>query len=517
VGISVPEGKQILITEENRKWWALAGLSITSLILFIDFSIVSTALPAIQRSLQMNFVELQWVMNVVVLTVCIFMVNMGKLGDIYGNRLLLYLGSALFGIATILAGLSTNGIMLIVFRGLQGLSIATLTPACLALITNTFPDNEQGKAIGIWTSVTGVGLAVGPVLGGIITSALSWRWVFFVNIPVIIIGTFICIVSVREIKHKALDKRIDWIGFFLMIVGIGPLITALIQGPEWGWASSTTIIFFIVAVVSLITFSIVEKKVKNPILDFNLFLNRSFVSGALANFTVIAFAWAAFFLMPIFLGNIRGEDALYIGFFLLPITVLIILVAPYSGRLVDTRGAKIPILVGLAALAASGLVQATFGVSSEPYYIIFGFLFMGIGWGFIYGSGAFAAISSLPKEQAGTATGALWTFQNLGGAAGLAIAGIIFRHIERKSLDNGLSSSGVKLSEQQSDMVSSLLSDPDKSRHILSQFTDVTADKILPIFENSFMKGYSGAFTFLLCLSVVSFIIIALIMKDNRS
>ncbi len=464
----------------------------------------------------MGFVELQWVMNVFVLAVCIFMVSMGKLGDIYGNRLMLYIGSAAFGAATLFAGLAPNGTLLIIFRAIEGLSVAMLTPACLALISNTFSDKERGRAIGIWTSVTGIGLAAGPVLGGVVTSALSWRWVFFVNIPVLIVGLFICVLTIKEIRHEGMEKRIDWPGFFLMIIGIGFLITALIQGPEWGWGSLTTIIFFIIAAVSLVALYIVEKRVKAPILDFDLFINRGFLSGALANFTIIAFGWAAFFLMPLYLGNIRGEGSLYIGFFLLPITALIILIAPISGKIVDARGAKLPILIGIAALAVSGLVQSTFGVSSAAYYILFGFLFMGIGWGFIYGAGAFAAISSLPKELAGTATGALWTFQNFGGAVGLAIAGIIFRNLERTSLDSGLTTSGVKLTKEQRDLVNSLLSDPDKSKHILSQFTDATADMILPIFEHSFMKGYSGAFIFMLCLSVVSFIIIALIMKDIK-
>jgi EmrB/QacA subfamily drug resistance transporter len=464
----------------------------------------------------MGFVELQWVMNVFVLAVCIFMVNMGKLGDIYGNRLMLYIGSAAFGAATLFAGLAPNSTLLIIFRAIQGLSGAMLIPACLALISNTFSDKERGQAIGIWTSVTGIGLAAGPVLGGVVTSALSWRWVFFVNIPVLIVGLFICVLTIKEIRHEGMEKTIDWPGFFLMIIGIGFLITALIQGPEWGWGSDTTIMFFIVAVVSLIALYMVEKRVKAPILDFKLFLNRGFLSGAMANFTIIAVGWAAFFLMPLYLGNILGEESLNIGFLLLPITALIIIVAPISGKIVATRGAKLPILIGIASLALSALVQSTFGVHSSIYYIIFGFIFMGIGWGFIYGSGAFAAISSLPKEFAGTATGALWTFQNFGGAIGLAIAGIIFRNLERASLDSALTTSGVKLTEEQRDLVNSLLSDPDKSKHILSQFTDATADMILPIFEHSFMKGYSGAFIFMLCLSVVSFIIIALIMKDIK-
>jgi len=441
---------------------------------------------------------------------------MGRLGDIFGNRLFLYIGSVIFGVATLLGGFSSNGIMLILFRAIQGFSVAIIIPASLALISNTFSENERGRAIGIWTGITGVGLAVGPVLGGIIVSALSWRWVFFVNIPVLVIGAVICLMSVRDVRHEGIKKKIDWFGFILMIIGIGCLISALIQAPEWGWTSARTIILLIVAVVSLIALYLVEKRVSAPILDFNLFLKRGFISGALANFSLIAFAYAAFFLMPLYLGNIRGEGSSYIGYFLLSVTVLIILVAPFSGKIVDSRGVKLPILLGLAALAVSGFIQSTFRVSSTAYYIIFGFLFMGIGWGFMYGAGAFAAISSLPKNLAGTATGALWTFQNFGGALGLAIAGIIFRHVERDSLDNGLASSGVILSHEQRVLVSSLLSDPDKSKHILSQFTDATADKILPIFEHSFMKGYSGAFIFLLCLCIVAFIIIFLVMKDIK-
>ena len=220
--------------------------------------------------------------------------------------------------------------------------------------------------------------------------------------------------------------------------------------------------------------------------------------------------------MPLYLGNIRGEDSSHIGYLLLSVTVLIILVAPFSGKIVDRSGAKIPILLGLAALAVSALIQSTYSISSSSLYIILGFLVMGAGWGFIYGSGAFAAISSVPKELAGTATGALWTIQNFGGAIGLAIAGIIFRSLERDTLDHDLAASGIDLSHEQRDLIRSLLSDPDKSKHILSQFTDATADKILPLFEHSFMKGYFGAFIFLLCLCVAAFIIISLIMKNVK-
>ncbi|MDA2920778.1 MFS transporter [Desulfobacterota bacterium AH_259_B03_O07] len=503
------------VSNSSRKWWALAGLSISSSVATVDFTIVNTALPSIQKDLTISFVELQWVMNIFVLTLSIFMVNMGRFGDIFGRRLMLYIGLVVFGLSSLFAGISPNGLVLIIFRAIQGIAVSIIIPSSLALVSSTFTEKDRGRAIGIWTSVMGLGLAIGPVLGGVITSALSWRWVFFVNIPVVIIASIICLMSVKETVQEG-ERKIDWFGFILMIIGLGTLVTAVIQGPEWGWGSAISIILFIAAIGSLIALYLVESRVSSPNIDFALFANSGFLSGALANFALISFAYSAFFLMPLFLRNIIGKEPYEIGLFLLPITVMIVIVAPIAGRIVDAKGAKLPILMGLAALVVTGFVQSTFKDDSSIFYILFGFIFMGIGWGFIYGSGAFAAISSLPQKLAGTATGALWTIQNLGGSIGLAIAGVIFRHRERGTLEDGLTSANVHLTRHQEDFIGSLLSDPDQSKHILSQFTSTAADKILPIFENAFMKGYSGAFLFLLCLSIATFIIILLMMKDIK-
>ena len=490
-------------------------MSTACLVGYLDFAIVNTALPAIQRELGVSFVVLQWVMNVFVLALSIFMVNMGRFGDTFGRRPMLYIGLVLFGVASLFSGLAQNGLVLIIFRALQGVGLAMILPSSLALITDTFPEGERGRAIGIWTSVVGIGLALGPVLGGIITSSLGWRWVFFVNIPVIIAASAVCLLSVRE-KVRDTDKRIDWYGFFLMIAGIGSLITAIIEGPEWGFKSLPTLSLFAAAVICIVSFYIVETRVRSPIIDFKLFGRRGFISGACANFTLVASAYSAFFLMPLYLGNIMRKEAFEIGLLLLPITVLIVIVAPLAGRVVDARGAKIPILAGLACLGLSALIQSTYKADSSLIYIIFGFVFMGLGWGWMFGSGAFAAISSLPKELAGTATGALWTLQNLGGSLGLAIAGVIFRDRERTSLDNGLTGAGIELAPEQKDLIRSILSDPENARHVLSQFTDAMSGRILPIFESAFMKGYAAAFIFLLFLSAAAFILIALVMKDIK-
>jgi EmrB/QacA subfamily drug resistance transporter len=344
------------LNRSSRKWWVFAGLSLGTIVVYIDFTIVNTALPAIQRDLKVSFVELQWVMNAFVLALCIFIANMGRFGDAFGRRLMLYIGLGLFGGASVFGGLAPNGFILIIARAIQGIGSSIIIPSSLALVSNTFPENERGRAIGIWASMIGIGLSIGPVLGGMITSALSWRWIFFVNIPIVILAVIICLLSLKETIKQEEGRRIDWYGLLLMIIGLGTLVSAIIQGPEWGWTSIISIAFFIIAIISLVALYFVENKVTSPIIDFRLFANRGFLSGACANYTMASFAYAAFFLMPLYLKNIIGEQPYKIGILLVPITVLMAIVAPIPGRIIDFRDAKIPILLGLASLAVSAIV-----------------------------------------------------------------------------------------------------------------------------------------------------------------
>jgi EmrB/QacA subfamily drug resistance transporter len=489
-------------------------LSLSAFVGFLDFAIVNTALPSIQRDLTLTFVQLQWVMNIFVLALCIFMVNMGRFGDIFGRRVLLYTGLASFAAASLLAGLAPNAATLIAARAFQGFAITMIVPVSLALVSHTVTPNERGRAIGIWTSVTGVGLAIGPVAGGLLTSILSWRWIFFVNIPIVALAFVLCSLSVKDAARSDTEQRVDWAGFLLMIVGIGSLVSAIVQGPEWGWTSRPTIALALVAIVSLGLLYVVERNVKSPILDLALFANRGFLSGAFANFTLMAFAYSAFFLMPLYLRSIVGKEPYAIGFLMLPITVLIVIVAPVAGRIVDTKGAKLPVLLGLLALAISALVQAMLRDNSSLFHILAAFVFVGIGWGLILSSAAFSAISSLPHALAGTASGALWTVQNLGGSIGLAIAGTIFRHAERTSLSNGLAASGIHLTQDQQDLIRSLLSDSNEAQRIIGEFPSAIAGSIWPLFRAAFMHGYSSAFLFLLGLSLAAFLVVAAMMQN---
>jgi EmrB/QacA subfamily drug resistance transporter len=500
--------------ETARKRLALAGLSLSAFVAYLDFAIVNTALPSIQRDLTLTFVQLQWVMNVFVLALCIFMVNMGRFGDIFGRRVLLYLGLACFAAASLLAGLAPNGQTLIAARAFQGFAITMIVPSSLALVSNAVSPSERGRALGIWTSVTGVGLAIGPVAGGLLASAVSWRWIFLVNIPIVVIAALLCSIGVKDVIQRDADQRVDWPGFLLMIVGIGSLVSAVVQGPEWGWTSAPTVALALAAVVSLGLLYVVESKAKSPILDLELFANRGFLSGAFANFALMGFAYSAFFLMPLYLRSIVGQEPYAIGLFMLPITVLIVIVAPIAGRVVDAKGAKLPVLLGLLSLTGSALVQATLRDDSSLVHMLTGFVLVGLGWGLVLSSAAFSAISSLPHTLSGTASGALWTFQNLGGSIGLAIAGTIFRHAERTSLMNGLAASDVHLTQKQQDLIRSLLSDSNEAKRVIGELPSPIAESVWPLFRNAFMHGYSCAFLFLLGLSLAAFLIVAVTMKN---
>ncbi|HYF98086.1 MAG TPA: MFS transporter, partial [Coxiellaceae bacterium] len=213
----------------NKKWWVLLGVSIASFLGCIDFTIVNTALPAIQDGFNATMTELQWVINMFILALCSFMVVMGRLADIYGRRQILYIGMFVFGLSSLGAGLSPSVQWLIFFRLIQGISCAILYTATGAIVSNTFPPNERGKAIGILFGVNGLGLAVGPIFGGIIVSILSWRWVFLINLPLIIISLLICFASLTESLNKEHGAQIDWLGLTALILSLSTLVAGVTE------------------------------------------------------------------------------------------------------------------------------------------------------------------------------------------------------------------------------------------------------------------------------------------------
>lgn len=457
------------ISESKNKWGTLICSSLSCFVAYIDFAIVNTALPAIQEDLSASVLQLQWMMSAFVLAVSVLMVTMGRFADLFGRRLMNVVGVALFGLFSLLAGLAFSPNWLVFCRLMQGIATAIIIPSSLSLISHAFPENQKGKAIGLWSSITGIGLAIGPVLGGFIVSALNWRWIFYINIPFAIASLIMSYIYVKESHDEAAEKKIDFVGFSLVTIGITALTIALIQAPDWGWGSLLTLLLFAVGIITLYGFYRKEIKSDNPMIPFHLFKNRTFLACALALFTMVFIIWPVFFLMPLYLQNMRHELPYVVGLMLLPITAALVILSPIVGLWVDSFSSKMLILLGLAFLLVSNLMQAFFEPSSLKITVLIAFILLGLAWAFVSNPATVKGIAALPHRLTGTATGVLWTVQNIGGTLGLALCGTIFRSIYER---------------------------------------DKTAA--------SFMEGYHGAMWLLAAITLATFLVLAIIMKRDR-
>ncbi|KPA93811.1 MFS transporter [Pseudomonas asplenii] len=425
-----------VFAQQQRKWWALLGVSIASFLGCVDFTIVNTALPALQADLQASVDSLQWVINGFILALSSFMVLVGRLADLHGRRRVLFIGLSVFGLASLGAGLASDIDLLIAARILQGAACAVLYTASGAIVANTFDSTEQGKAFGILFGVNGVGLAVGPVLGGLITSAFGWQWIFLINVPFVLLSLGISGFSVSESRSQEEGARLDWFGAALLLIGLPSLVLVIVQGAAWGWSSPLTLGLIALAVLALAAFVAVEKRVAAPIIDLQLFANRRFVAGVVASFSLAVFYCVAFFVMPLYLALVRGESVQASGLLLLPTTLGVAVLSPVVGRLVDRKGPALLIKAGLSLFLLSALLQAGFDRQTSLAYLLAAFVVMGLGWASILGPSTVLGISSVPQNVSSVAMGSLMTLHNIGGGLGLALGVGIYHAFSGQPLDD---------------------------------------------------------------------------------
>lgn len=500
------------ISERSRKWWVLIGVSIASFLGCIDFTIVNTALPAIQLDLHATVTDLQWVVNMFLLALCSFMVIMGRLADIYGRRRVLYLGALAFGISSLAAGLTSDISWLIAFRFLQGISCAVLYTVTGAIAADAFPEDQRGRAIGLLFGANGLGLALGPVLGGIIVASVGWRWIFLVNVPLILISLMICLMSVRESVNKEDGSKVDWGGAALLIIGLSSCVLTMTQGSGWGWSSLETLGTLTLSILALISFFYVEQRVDSPILDFHLLANRLFLSAATANAALAFFYCLAFFLMPLYLNLIKGLGNLQVGLMLLPTTAVVAILSPIVGRLIERTGAKLFLVSGFAFFALSALIQGFFSEGSSLLLIALAFAFMGIGWACILGPATVVALSSVPANIGAVAMGSSWTIHNLGGAIGLSAGLLVHQEMAGSQLLNTLSSNNAVTEP----MAQAILSSPETAISELVKF-GIPGHQASEIFHSSFMFGYHSSMWLLLLISVLAMAVLFFSLPRKRS
>ncbi len=413
------------VTPENKKWWTLAAVSVGLFMIMLDNTVVNVALPSIRRSLGMSLEGLEWVVAGYALTFAAFMLIGGKLADYFGRRLIFMVGLAVFTGASLACGLAPSGGFLIGARVVQGLGGAMMNPATLSIITATFAARERGKAIGIWAGVSAMALAIGPLVGGLLTEHVNWNWIFFVNVPFGIAGLFAIPVFIDESRDESTHQRLDLPGLVSSAVGLFALTYAFIEANNYGWTSARILGAFTVAAVSLVAFVLLERHQRAPMLDLSLFRNRTF-GGANAAMLFVGLAmFGTFFYVSLYMQNVLGYSPVEAGASFLPMTLLIILIAPRAGALTDKVGSRWLVGGGMTLLAVMLFYYTQLGANESFWTILPGLLIGGVGMGMTMTPTTAAAMSAVAVDKAGVGSAVLNSARQVGGSLGIAVMGSI--------------------------------------------------------------------------------------------
>ncbi len=408
-----------------RKWWTLIAVCTATFMLLLDITIVNVALPAIQRSLDASFSDLQWVVDAYALALATCVLTAGSLADLFGRKRVFLLGVTLFTIASAACGLANDSLFLIVARGVQGLGGSMMFATALALLSQEFHGRERGTAFGVWGATIGAAVAIGPLAGGALTSWLSWRWIFLVNIP---IGVAAVVLAARQL-HESKDpehSRLDPIGLVTLIGGLFCLILALIEGNQQGWTTWWIIGLLVAAAVLLVLFIVSQMGDRTTMIDLALFRRPAFVGAQTTAFAISSSMFAMFLYLTLYLQNILGLSPLHTGLVFLPLSVVSFFAAPVAGRLSTRVPIRILLGAGLALNAVAMWSMSHVKATSHWTVLLPGFILGGIGIGLVNAPLASTAVSTVRQERAGMASGINNTFRQLGIATGIAALGAIF-------------------------------------------------------------------------------------------
>jgi EmrB/QacA subfamily drug resistance transporter len=410
------------------RWWTLGAMTMAMFMIFLDVTIVNVALPSIQRDLKASISDLQWVLDAYSLVVGVLLITGGRFGDIFGRRKVVLAGVAVFTLGSLVAALSGSIEVLIAARALQGLGGAMLIPGTLSIIANSFEGHERGMAIGIWSGASGVAIALGPVVGGILVQQASWQSIFYINVPLGIFAIVVGLLTVPESRDETASQRIDVPGVALISLALLALSLAFVQGNEKGWGSTYIVGLLATGTVLLLLFILVESRVKNPLLDLRLFRSPTFSAGNTAAFTTAFGMFAYFFFITLYLQDVLGYSPLQTGLRLLPQSAMGAIIAPIAGRLTDRIGTRVPLAIGQTLLALSLVAATRWTVDMTYAELLPSFILAGVGFGLSNTPLAATIMGAVPRQRAGAASGVMNTMRQIGGTLGIAALGALFTH-----------------------------------------------------------------------------------------
>jgi EmrB/QacA subfamily drug resistance transporter len=411
----------------SHKWWALIAVCVASFMLLLDITIVNVALPEIGRDLGGSFTELQWVIDSYVLALASLTLLAGSLADRLGRRLVFVAGLGIFTLASLLAGLAADILMLNLARGLQGVGGAAMFGTVLALIAQEFAPRDRGVALGAWGASVGAAVAVGPLVGGALTDGFGWEWIFYINVPVGLATIGATVLRVRE-SRAAVRGPIDWGGFLTFSSALFLLVYAVLRGNDAGWTSAAVVLPLVAAAALLAAFVVVERRHPSPMLDVRLFRIPAFAGASLGALAIAGSMFSMLLYFVLYFQDHLGYSPLETGVRFLPVTLTAFFVAPLAAKLAERVPLRALLALGLGLTGAGFL--AIHGVAATDGWttLLAGMLLIGVGAGLVNPTLAAAAIGVVDEARAGMAAGINNTFRQVGVAVGVAALGALFEH-----------------------------------------------------------------------------------------
>jgi EmrB/QacA subfamily drug resistance transporter len=414
-----------MLGEHNRKWWTLGAVAMGLFMIMLDNTIVNVALPSMQRDLGIAVSELEWIVSGYALTFAVLMLTGGKLADLFGRRRIFSVGLAVFTVSSLACGLAGSASVLIGARVVQGVGAAMMSPATLSIIIATFAPAERGRAIGIWVGVSAVALAIGPLVGGVITEHVAWSWIFFINVPIGALAILAARCFIDESRDTSAQQRLDLPGLLSSAIALFALTFALIEADSYGWTSGVILGLFAVAIVGFAVFVALERRQRVPMLDVSLFRQRTFAGANTAMLLTTFAMFGMLFFLSLYMQNVLGYSATQAGAAFLPMTVMITLVAPTAGRLSDRVGSRWLMSGGLTLVGIALLLFSRLDVQSSYVMILPALIVAGLGLSLAMTPTTAAVMASVPVDKAGVGSGVLNSFRQVGGSLGIAVIGAI--------------------------------------------------------------------------------------------
>jgi len=419
------------------RWLAFLGISLLMFMGYLDITIVNTALPYIQQAFKASVLQLQWVSNIFSMLVAVTMIVMGRFADLFGRRKIFFLGVILFTLAAWGAGASTEMGWLIFFRAMQGLGVSCLYVSSTALLSDIFPADEHAKAVSLYVGITGAGLMLGPTIGGILVGLLSWRWVFWINLPTVVIGLLMCFSTMRKMppeKKPEGDFTIDWNGLWLLVVGLGSLVYGIITGAESGWSQLTAWVPLVVGIATLTTLVFVEEKVSAPLLELRIFREKLILLSGLSCIVGGFVSRVFMFFDPLYLQTERGASPFSLGFLISVIPAGQVLISFCFAWLLKRFGVGNLLVISIGSALVSAIAHLGFSATMPVSWVIGPFFLLGLNWGLSNTCLMTSVNQTVPANKRAKVMGMAASLWNIIGVVFLAVDSAVFHVVGKGDL-----------------------------------------------------------------------------------